>query len=158
MIHLEILTLLWPSLTGRDKIFYHFSIHLYILSKFKPSDCSAHHVGPFSHVEARNPRSKVRFLIGDQIFFFVLAIHASGNKTFYHISFSLKVLRMAPKPYDKSPEWETLTGHSDEIRTCCIGNRESGHPLIATASDDSTVQLWDTRNMPSPRVVKLPVS
>lgn len=63
---------------------------------------------------------------------------------------------MAPKPYDKSPEWETLTGHSDEIRTCCIGNRESGHPLIATASDDSTVQLWDTRNMPSPRVVKLP--
>ena len=61
---------------------------------------------------------------------------------------------MAPKPYDKSPEWETLTGHSGEIRTCCIGNRESGHPLIATASDDSTVQLWDTRNMPSPRVVK----
>jgi len=64
---------------------------------------------------------------------------------------------MAP-PYDKSPEWEKLTGHSAEVRACCIGNRESGHPLIATASDDSTVQLWDTRNMPSPKIVKLPVS
>ena len=83
MIHLEILTLLWPLLTGRDKIFYHFSIHLYILSKFKPSDCFAHHVGPFSHVvEHRNPSSKVRFLSGNQIFFFVLAIHASVDKTF----------------------------------------------------------------------------
>ena len=64
---------------------------------------------------------------------------------------------MAP-PYDKSPEWEKLTGHSAEVRACCIGNRESGHPLIATASDDSTVQLWDTRIMPSPKIVKLPVS
>ena len=62
MIHLEILTLLWPSLTGRDKIFYHFSIHLYILSKFKPSarDCFAHHVGPLSHVvENRSAESEV---------------------------------------------------------------------------------------------------
>ncbi|KAL9969786.1 hypothetical protein ACROYT_G022043 [Oculina patagonica] len=67
----------------------------------------------------------------------------------------LQVLCMAP-PYDKSPEWETLTGHSGEVRDCCIGNRESGHPLIASASDDNTVQLWDTRNMPSPKVVKLP--
>ena len=65
---------------------------------------------------------------------------------------------MAPKPYDKHPEWETLTAHSAAVRHCCIGSRESGHPLIATASDDSSVQLWDTRNMPSPKVVKLPVS
>ena len=64
---------------------------------------------------------------------------------------------MAP-PYGKSPEWEKLTGHSAEVRACCIGNRESGHPLIATASDDCTVQLWDTRNMPSPKIVTLPVS
>ena len=63
---------------------------------------------------------------------------------------------MAP-PYNKSPEWEKLTGHAEEIRACCIGNRESGYPLIATASDDSTVQLWDTRSMPSPKIVKLPV-
>ena len=68
-----------------------------------------------------------------------------------------KVFCMAPKPYDKHPEWETLRGHSAAVRSCCIGNRESGHPLIATASDDCTVQLWDTRNMPSPKVVKLPV-
>ena len=61
MIHLEILTLLWPLLTGRDKIFYHFSIHLYILSKFKPSDCFDHHVGPFSHVvEHRSAESEVQ--------------------------------------------------------------------------------------------------
>lgn len=61
MIHLEILTLLWPLLTGRDKIFYHFSIYLYILSKFKTSDCFAHHVGPFSHVvENRSAESKVQ--------------------------------------------------------------------------------------------------
>ena len=65
---------------------------------------------------------------------------------------------MAPRPYDKHPEWETLTAHSAAVRHCCIGSRESGHPLIATASDDSSVQLWDTRNMPSPKVVKLPVS
>ena len=65
---------------------------------------------------------------------------------------------MAPKPYDKHPEWETLTAHSVAVRHCCIGSRESGHPLIATASDDNSVQLWDTRNMPSPKVVKLPVS
>ena len=65
---------------------------------------------------------------------------------------------MAPKPYDKHPEWETLKGHSDPVKACCIANRESGHPLIATASDDSTVQLWDTRNMPSQKVAKLPVS
>ena len=65
---------------------------------------------------------------------------------------------MVPKPYDKHPEWETLTAHSAAVRHCCIGSRESGHPLIATASDDSSVQLWDTRNMPSPKVVKLPVS
>ncbi|XP_015769430.1 PREDICTED: uncharacterized protein LOC107347949 [Acropora digitifera] len=66
------------------------------------------------------------------------------------------VFCMAPKPYDKHPEWETLKGHSDPVKACCIANRESGHPLIATASDDSTVQLWDTRNMPSQKVVKLP--
>ena len=61
MIHLEILTLLWPSLTGRDKIFFHFSIHLYILSKFKPSDCFAHHVSPCSHVvEHRSAESEVQ--------------------------------------------------------------------------------------------------
>lgn len=65
---------------------------------------------------------------------------------------------MAPKPYDKHPEWETLKGHSALVKACCIANRESGHPLIATASDDCTVQLWDTRNMPSQKVVKLPVS
>ena len=69
----------------------------------------------------------------------------------------LKVFCMAPKPYDKHPEWETLIGHSAPVKACSIASRESGYPLIATASDDCTVQLWDTRNMPSPRVVKLPV-
>ena len=58
---MEILTPLWPSLTGRDKIFYPFSTHLYILSKFKPSDCFDHHVGPFSHVvEHRSAESEVQ--------------------------------------------------------------------------------------------------
>lgn len=109
---------------------------------------------------------KARYLISSSIQFLLSAIWIEPlvvkatvieNCKVKCIFFTLQVLCMAP-PYDKSPEWEKLTGHSAEVRACCIGNRESGHPLIATASDDTTVQLWDTRNMPSPKIVKLPVS
>ena len=54
--------------------------------------------------------------------------------------------------------WEKITGHSGFLRACAIGGRTNNRPLISTASDDNTVQIWDIKHMSSPTFTKRPVS